>query len=93
MSKGYNPDGYDKDNHILEKLFFSLPEYLIYETKLGGWFALQLQRIISWINEIAIEKIPKTRDNPYRKIIEIATDIISHILYWINYFVEKRKME
>lgn len=93
MDKGYNPEGYDKNKHIIEKLFFSLPEYLIYETKLGGWFVFQLQRILSWMNEIAMEKIPKTRDNLYRKTIETVTDFISYILSWINYFVEKRKTE
>ena len=91
MSKGYNPDGYEKNKNIVEKLLFSFPEYLIYETKLGGWFAFQLQRILSWMNEIVIGKIPKTRDNLYRKMIENATDVISHVLNWINYFVEKRK--
>jgi len=90
MSKGYNPDSHEKKKNIVEKLLFSFPEYLIYETKLGGWFAFQLQRIHSWMNEIVIEKIPKTRDNLYRKISEKATDVISHVLNWINYFVEKR---
>ena len=93
MSKGYNPDSYDKKKNIVEKLLFSFPEYLIYKTKLGGWFAFQLQRILSWMNEIAMEKIPKTRDNLYRKISETVTDVISYILSWINYFVEKRKTE
>jgi len=91
MDKGYNPEGYDKDNHIIERLLFSLPEYLIYETNMGGWFAFHLQRILSWMNEIVMEKIPKTRDNLYRKIIEFVTDVISYILSWINYFVEKKE--
>lgn len=93
MGERYNPDGYEKDRNIVERIFFSFPEYLIYETKLGGWFAFQLQKILSWMNKVSIEKIPKTRDNIYRKMIETLTDVISHILRWINFFVEKRKME
>jgi hypothetical protein len=93
MSERYNPDGYEKDRNIVERIFFSFPEYLIYETKLGGWFAFQLQRILSWMNNVSMEKIPKTRDNLYRKMIETFTDVISHILNWINYFIEKRRTE
>ena len=91
MGERYNPDGYEKDKDIVEKIFFSFPEYLIYETKLGGWFAFQLQRVLSWMNRMSTEKIPSTRDSMYRKMIESLTDIISIILSWINYFVEKRK--
>ena len=93
MSKRYNPEGYDKNKKILEKFLFSLPEYLIFETKLGGWFSFQLQRILGWLNVVSIKKIPKTRDNLYRKMMEYATDIITRILSWVSYFVEKRKKE
>ncbi|UCH37955.1 MAG: hypothetical protein JSV76_01960 [Candidatus Bathyarchaeota archaeon] len=93
MGERYNPDGYEKDKDMIEKIFFSFPEYLIYETRLGGWFAFQLQRILSWMNKVSIEKIPSTRDSIYRRMIESLTDMISVILSWINYFAEKGKRE
>jgi hypothetical protein len=93
MTQKYNPRNYKKDQSTIEKIFFSAPEYIVFETKIGGWIAFQLQKVLGWINEFSSEKIPKTRDTLQRKLIEFITDLISSILNWINYFIEEREIE
>lgn len=77
----------------MEKIFFSAPEYVVYETRLGGWLVTQLQRVLAVINEYSAYKIPKTTDNVLRKLIETLTDFISVVLGWMNYFIERRERE
>lgn len=77
----------------MEKIFFSAPEYVVYETRLGGWLVTQLQKVLAVINEYSAYKIPKTTDNVLRKLIETLTDFISVVLGWMNYFIERRQRE
>ena len=93
MTRKYNPRGYKKDKPILEKIIFCAPEYLVYETRMGAWISLRLQKILSWINEFSTKRIPKTKDSIQRKIIESITDLISAFLSWINYFIEEKDIE
>ncbi len=93
MGEKYNPRRYRKNRSKMEKIFFSAPEYVVYETRLGGWFVAQLQGVLATINEYSAEKIPKTTDSLLRKAIEKSTDHISNILNWMNYFIERRERE
>ena len=93
MSRRYNPRGYKKDRSKIEKLLFSAPEYVVFETKIGGWIVYQLQRALGWINEFSTLKIPKTRDNLQRKAVEFLTDLLSGTLAWINYYIEESEKE
>lgn len=93
MTQKYNPRGYRKDRSTIEKIFFSAPEYIVFETRMGSWIAYQLQKVLGRINEFSSQKIPKTRDNFQRKTIEFLTDLLSGILNWINYFIEEREIE
>jgi hypothetical protein len=82
-----------KNRSTIEKIFFSAPEYIVFETKMGSWIAHQLQKVLGRINEFSSQKIPKTRDNLQRKTIEFLTDLLSGILNWINYFIEESDIE
>jgi hypothetical protein len=93
MEVGYNPKGYEKDRSIIEKIIFSAPEYFVFETRLGMWIAMQLQKILSSINRYSISNIPKTEDSYLRKIFETLTDFIFKSLNWMNYFFERKKRE
>lgn len=93
MAEKYNPRRYRKNRSTMEKMFFSAPEYVIYETRLGGWFVAQLQGVLATINQYSADKIPKTTDSLLRKAIEKSTDYISNILNWMNYFIERRERE
>jgi hypothetical protein len=93
MGERYNPRGYKKNRSTMEKIFFSAPEYVVYETRLGGWLVTQLQKVLAVINEYSAYKIPKTTDNVLRKLIETLTDFISGVLGWMNYFIERRQRE
>ncbi len=89
----YRPKGYDKDRSTTEKILFSASEYIIYETRFGGWFLIQIQKLLAIINEYSINKIPKTTYNMRRKAIKTLTNFIFKILNWMNYFIEKRRRE
>lgn len=93
MAEKYNPRRYRKNRSKMEKIFFSAPEYVVYETKLGGWFVAQLQRVLATINQYSADKIPKTTDSLLRKTIKTSTDYISNLLNWMNYFIERRERE
>lgn len=93
MAGKYNPRRYRKNRSTMEKMFFSAPEYVVYETRLGGWFVAQLQGVLATINQYSAEKIPKTTDSLLRKVVEKSTDFISNILNWMNYFIERRERE
>ncbi|UCD46004.1 MAG: hypothetical protein JSV27_05830 [Candidatus Bathyarchaeota archaeon] len=91
MTASYRPKGYRKKRSTTEKILFSAPEYIVFETRLGGWTAYQLQRALGWINEFSTQRIPKTRYNLQRKIIESLTDVLSGALDWMNSFIEAQE--
>jgi hypothetical protein len=93
MGKRYDPRGYRKTKSTIEKIFFSAPEFIIYETQLGSWIVTQLQKTLRKMNKYSTDKIPKTSDTRLRKIMEKTTDILSNLLSWMNFFIEKKDME
>ena len=94
MAKDYSPSGYSKDKPLLEKLLFSAPEYFFYETRPGRWFVLQLQKILDYLNNILISSAPSQVVIGFTgKIVVTLSDLISRILSWINYLMEKEQTE
>lgn len=93
MSSKYRPQRYKKNRPIAEKIIFSAPEYIVYETRLGGWIVVQLQRMLATMNEFSIKFISGTTDNFQRKLVKFLTDLISRLLDWMNYFVERRERD
>lgn len=93
MEAGYNPKEYEKNRSIIEKIIFSAPEYFVFETRLGGWMAMQLQKILSSINIYSVNNLPKTADSNLRKVLKNITDFISESLNWMNYFIERKERE
>ena len=91
MRTRYDPEGYDKDRSLAEKLIFSFPEYMVYETRIGGWVANQIIKILGIMNRLAIDRIPKRREDLENKIMKSLTVGSMKILNWINYFREKRE--
>lgn len=95
MKKGYSPKGYDEKKPLLEKLLFSAPEYFFYETRPGRWIVLQLQKILDYLNNTIISRIPSQtwRRGFTDRLVDIFSDYISRILGWINFLFEKEQEE
>jgi hypothetical protein len=92
MNRKYNSEGYDKNRGIIEKMVFSFPEYLMYETRFGNKFAFFIIRVLSYLNRLIIENIPKTRKTITQKIMNFITYFFVIILNWINSFsIEKEE--
>ena len=87
----YDPEKYRKGSPLTERMLFSFPEYLIYDTRFGGWFSNHLVNIISWMNELMLNRIPKTTENYSHKIIKTITIISTRMLNWITYNKEKNR--
>ena len=87
----YRSEKYEKGMFLSERMLFSFPEYLIYETRVGGWFSDQILKILSWMNRILINEVPKTKDISERKIIKKITNIFTKLLNLIIDFREKNK--
>jgi len=87
----YNPEKYENGLPLTERIIFSFPEYIIYETRFGGWFSNQLLKVLNWMNRIMIDRKPKTTETYSRKIMKTITIISTKILNWITYFREKNR--
>jgi hypothetical protein len=93
MAREYNPDGYEQRKPMVEKILFSAPEYFVYETRLGGWIAVQLQRTLDFLNRGFLTSIPSRTNSYTGKAMRSLSHYISRILGWLNYLFEKKQRE
>lgn len=89
MRTRYDPEGYDKERPLAERIIFSFPEYMVYETRIGGWVANRIIGILSMMNRVAIDRIPERREDLENRIVKPLTVASIKMLNWINYFREE----
>ncbi len=95
MARDYSPEGYDEKKPLLEKLLFSAPEYFFYETRPGRWIVIQLERILGFLNEIIISRLPSKSwmGGFNERLVDVVSVHISRILGWINFLFERKEGE
>lgn len=93
MAREYNPEGYEEGKPMVEKILFSAPEYFVYETRVGGWIAFQLQRMLDFLNRGFLTTIPSKTNSLTGKARRTLSRYLSLVLGWLNYFFEKKQTE
>lgn len=96
MNDEYSSQGFKTEGSIGEKIFFSAPEYFVFETRIGTWILLRLQHALEFINMYTVTNMPKTQRGMLRRGFEFSTDLIAIILTRItqarlNYYWDREK--
>ena len=93
LSENYSPEGYRYESSFLERVFFSAPEYFIYETRFGKWMADKIIFIMGAMNRYLLNRMTFTPKGFATRIIKVATRFLSNFLDVLNRYISKKELD
>jgi hypothetical protein len=94
MTDSYSPLGFKSESSKTVKLLFAMPEYFVFDTKLGGWLAIWFEVVTSLLHDYLDKKLPKISEGTFWSalliVVEFSSKLSSRILRArSNYYLGK----
>jgi CPA1 family monovalent cation:H+ antiporter len=93
ISAHYDPEGYQFNRSVAEKLFFNAPEFFINETRFGLWTSRKIIFFLGFMNRYLVATMNVTTKGIIHYLVKSTVNLLSNILHIINHYLLRKKIE